>query len=57
MEVSYNENFASTSESIPAVIKINGDSAEGGFRVVPADAQENPNYQVFSSLWKDAGQI
>ena len=53
----YNENMAPDQESVPAFVKINGAHADGGFRVIPADDQENREAEMFCVLWKDSGDI
>lgn len=42
---------------MPAFVKINGAHADGGFRVIPADDQENREAEMFCVLWKDSGDI
>ena len=53
----YNENMAPDNESIPAMLKINGAHQEGGFRIVPADNQENREAEMLCVLWKDSGEV
>ena len=54
--VNYNENFAPDSESVRAVLKINGAHKQGGFRIVPPD-QTNREAEMFCLLWKDSGDV
>ena len=53
----YNENMAPDSESIPAILKINGADKDGGFRVIPAEDQNNREAEMFCVLWKDSGNV
>lgn len=45
------------SESIPALVKINGVNKDGGFRVIPAEDQNNRDAEMFCELWKDSGAV
>ena len=55
--VSYNENMAADSESVPALVLINGAHKDGGFRVVPAEDRTNRSAEMFCTLWKDSEDV
>ena len=53
----YNENMSPDDESIPALVKINGANQDGGFRVIPAEDQNNRDAEMFCESWKDSGDV
>ena len=55
--VNYNENMAPDSESVPALVLVNGAHADGGFRVVPAEDRSNRSAEMFCILWKDSDDV
>ena len=55
--VNYNENMAADSESVPALVLINGAHKDGGFRVVPAEDRSNRSAEMFCILWKDSDDV
>ena len=55
--VNYNENMAADSESVPALVLINGAHKDGGFRVVPAEDRTNRSAEMFCILWKDSDDV
>ena len=55
--VNYNENMAADSESVPALVLINGAHKDGWFRVVPAEDRTNRSAEMFCILWKDSDDV